>query len=85
MAWIRGRLVFREAPLTEVIASLKRWYGIELRVADKSLASRHLTTSFSGEPLDRVLEVIRLVLGADIERRGDTVIVRLTKGSSRLK
>jgi hypothetical protein len=32
-----------------------------------------------------VLEVIRLVLGADIERRGDTAIVRPTKGSMRLQ
>jgi len=85
MAWMRGRLVFREAPLDEVIASLKRWYGLELKVADESLASRHLTATFSGEPPERVLEVIRLVLGADIERRGDTVIVRPAKGSSRLK
>jgi transmembrane sensor len=85
MAWMRGRLVFREAPLTEVIASLKRWYGIELKVSDESLAGRHLTATFSGEPPERVLEVIRLVLGADIERRGDTVIVRPAKGSSRLK
>jgi transmembrane sensor len=85
MAWMRGRLVFREAPFTEVIASLKRWYGIELRVTDESLASRHLTATFSGESPERVLEVIRLVLGADIERRGDTVIVRPTKGSLRLK
>lgn len=85
MAWMRGRLVFREAPLTEVIASLKRWYGLELKVPDESLASRHLTATFSGEPPERVLEVIRLVLGADIERRGDTVIVRPAKGSSQLK
>lgn len=85
LAWMRGQLVFREAPLTEVVASLHRWYGIELRVADTSLARRHLTATFSGEPPDRVLEVIRLVLGADIERRGDTAIVRPTKGSMRLK
>lgn len=85
MAWMRGRLVFREAPIDEVIASLKRWYGLELKVADESLASRHLTATFSGEPPERVLEVIRLVLGADIERHGDTVIVRPAKGSSRLK
>ena len=85
MAWMRGRLVFREAPLTEVIASLKRWYGLELKVTDESLASRHLTATFSGEPPERVLEVIRLVLGADIERRGDTVLVRPAKGSSPLK
>ena len=85
MAWMRGRLVFREAPLTEVIASLKRWYGLDLKVTDESLSSRHLTATFSGESPERVLEVIRLVLGADIERRGDTVIVRPAKGSSPLK
>lgn len=85
MAWMRGRLVFREAPLSEVAASLKRWYGIELKVTDESLASRHLTATFSGEPPERVLEVIRLVLGAQIEQRGDTVIVRPAKVSSPLK
>ena len=76
MAWLRRQLVFREAPLPEVALSLHRWYGIELRVPDTSLATRHLTASFSGEPPERVLEVLRLVLGAEIERRGDTAIVR---------
>jgi transmembrane sensor len=76
MAWLRRQLVFREAPIPEVVASLRRWYGIELRVPDTSLAARHLTATFSGEPPERVLEVIRLVLGADIERRGDTAIVK---------
>jgi len=85
MAWMRGRLVFREAPISEVAASLKRWYGLELKVTDESLASRHLTATFSGEPPERVLEVIRLVLGAQIEQRGDTVFVRPAKGSSPLK
>lgn len=79
MAWLRRQLVFREAPLPEVAASLHRWYGIELRVPDTSLATRHLTATFSGEPPERVLEVLRLVLGADIERRGDTAIVRVKR------
>ena len=76
VAWMRHQLVFREAPLSEVAASLNRWYGIELRVPDTSLATRHLTATFSGESPERVLDVIRLVLGADIERHGDTAIVR---------
>jgi len=76
LAWMRKQLVFRETPLSEVAASLHRWYGIELDVRDPLLASRHLTATFSGEPPDRVLEVMRLVLGADIERRGDTAIVK---------
>ena len=72
LAWMRGSLVFREAPITEVIASLRRWYGIELRVTDATLGSRHITATFSGETRERVLEVIALALGADVERRGDT-------------
>ena len=83
MAWLNGRLVFRETPITEVASQLRRWYGIELRLADPSLASRHLTATFSGEPADRVLQVISLALGADIDRHGDTAVVRSTKGRVR--
>lgn len=83
MAWLSGRLVFRETPLAEVVSSMRRWYGIELRLMDPSLANRHLTATFSGEPPDRVIEVLRLALGADIERHGDTVFVRSVKGRAR--
>jgi transmembrane sensor len=75
VAWLRRQLIFREAPLPDVITALHRWYGLELRVPDTTLAARHLTATFAGEPPERVLEVIRLVLGAEIERRGDTAIV----------
>ncbi len=76
MAWMKRQLVFRETPLTDVAESLRRWYGIQLSVRDASLANRHLTATFSGEPPERVLEMLELVLGANIERRGDTAIVR---------
>ncbi|MEO7367945.1 MAG: FecR domain-containing protein [Gemmatimonadaceae bacterium] len=83
MAWLSGRLVFRETPLSEVVSSMRRWYGIELQLMDSSLANRHLTATFSGEPPDRVIEVLRLALGADVERHGDTVFVRSVKGRAR--
>jgi transmembrane sensor len=74
-AWTSGRLVFRDAPFAEVAASLRRWYGIELRAADPALAERHLTATFRGEPLPDVLRVVGLALGARLDRRGDTVLV----------
>lgn len=83
IAWMRGRLVFRDAPLSEVVSSMHKWYGIELRAPDASLASRHLTATFAGESADRVLEVIRLALGVEIERHGDTAVVRPAKGNVR--
>ena len=75
-AFAGGRLVFRDAPLTEVSAALRRWYGIELHVSDSSLSHRRLTASFEGEPVERVLSVVGMTLGVDIERNGATVTVR---------
>ena len=75
LAWTQGRLVFRDAPLILVGAELYRWYGVRLRVADSALADLHLTASFSGEPIDRVLNVIALSLGASIERQGNVAVL----------
>jgi transmembrane sensor len=75
LGWTEGRLVFAEAPLTEVGVELHRWYGVELRVADGSLARRRLTASFAGDPADRALRVIALAVGARLEMRGDTAIL----------
>jgi transmembrane sensor len=71
LAWVQGRLVFRDAPLIQVGAELYRWYGVRLRVADSTLANLHLTASFSGESVDRVLNVIALSLGARLDRQGN--------------
>jgi transmembrane sensor len=75
-AFAGGRLVFRDSPLTEVSASLKRWYGIDLSASDSSLTRRRLTATFEGEPVERVLSVIGMTLGVDVQRNGSTVIVR---------
>ena len=79
LAWTDGKLVFEEAPLEEVAVELWRWYGAVLRVDDPSLRSSRLTATFDdGEPLERVLEVVRLAVGAKLEMRGDTAILRGT-------
>jgi transmembrane sensor len=71
LAWVQGRLVFRDAPVIQVGAELYRWYGVRLMLADSTLSNLHLTASFSGESVDRVLNVIALSLGARIEREGN--------------
>ncbi|MGH7652342.1 MAG: FecR family protein [Gemmatimonadaceae bacterium] len=83
LAWVQGRLVFRDAPLIQVGAELYRWYGVRLRVADSSLANLHLTASFSGESVDRVLNVIALSLGAHLERQGNVATLSRADASSR--
>jgi transmembrane sensor len=75
VAWTRGRLVYRAAPLDVVRADLRRWYGLELRVDDPTLAARRLTATFEGEPAARVVEVVALALGARATQVGDTVVL----------
>lgn len=74
LAWTKGRLVFREAPLAKVRADLRRWYGLEL-IADSSLAARHFTNEFAGDPPAQVIRVIARTLGAVAEQRGDTAFL----------
>lgn len=76
LAWTRGELVFREAPLSEVGEALARWYGVTLRFPDTSTARRRFSGDFRGESLESVVRTIALSFGANIERRGDTVIFR---------
>lgn len=76
VAWMQGRLVFRNATMSELRADLQRWYGVELHVADSSLQRRHFTGSFAGEPVSRIANVLALALGARAELRGDTILIR---------
>ncbi|HLG06173.1 MAG TPA: DUF4974 domain-containing protein, partial [Gemmatimonadales bacterium] len=76
LAWLRGQLIFENASISRVREDLRRWYGIELVMADLAFESRHLTARFAGESSDQVLRVLELSLGASIERRGDSAIVR---------
>lgn len=75
--WVDGRLDFADAPMPDVQRELMRWYGLELRLGDPTLASRHVTASFQGDSVGRVLQVLALALGANVEQRGDTAILRL--------
>jgi transmembrane sensor len=75
-AFTRGVLMLRDAPLSQVATELRRWYGIELRVTDSATARRRLTATFAGESPEQAMAIIGAALGARVERRGDTVIVR---------
>jgi transmembrane sensor len=79
-AWTTGRLVFRDASLVRVAGELRRWYGVNIRIADSALANRHLTNTFNGESIDQVLKTIGLTLDARVERQGDAVTIHSNGG-----
>jgi transmembrane sensor len=76
VAWTRGQLAYRDAPLSEVQADLQRWYGIDLRIGDSTLARRTLTATFRGDSVAQVIQTIALALGAEAVQKGDTVLLQ---------
>ena len=70
LAWTHGRLVFRDASVTQVAADLRRWYGVEVRV-DSVFAQRPVTANF-----DRAiagLDVARIIaasIGGSVREEG---------------
>jgi transmembrane sensor len=81
VAWTRGRLVFRDALVTDVAVELRRWYGVELVVADPTLAGRHITsTLLVSESRQHVVQTIAATLGGTVTWKGDSAIVRAASG-----
>jgi transmembrane sensor len=82
VAWIAGRLVFRNAPLSRVAAELQRWYGVTLKADDSILYQRHVSAEFRGEPIDQVLKILGLAIDARIDRQGDSATVHSSRGGA---
>jgi transmembrane sensor len=81
LAWTRGELVFRRATLRDVAPDLSRWYGVDIRLADPSLDSLMVTTSFKDESLDEALTSLAASLRVSVARHGSVVVFdRLTQG-----
>jgi len=75
LGWTRGRMVFADAPFSQLASELHRWYGVQLVAGDSALAARHLTSEFENEALTDVIAVIGLALDARAELRGDTIVL----------
>ena len=74
-AWTTGRLQFDGAPLPEALSQLARWYGVEFRMSDSTLARQYFTGGFSSTSLSKALAILGPVVHARFEQEGRVVVV----------
>lgn len=68
--WKSNKLIYKGKQLSQVIAALERWYGIQIK-ADNALLQCTVSADFTGEPADKVLQVLAsLVNGAMTQENG---------------
>ncbi len=73
LAWMQGRLEFANTPMRDALPQLSRWYDVELRLGDPSLADARLTASLQIESLSEAVKLIAAALDARAERHGRIV------------
>lgn len=59
--------------MREVAATLRRWYGLEFRYADSTLANRHITAVFDYDAQSDALRTLQLMLGVRMTFHGNVV------------
>ena len=73
VAWTAGTLVFRDAPVAQVAADLRRWFGVVLLV-DPALGGKTVTSTFQrGDAPREVGSVVAALLGGRLRMDGDTL------------
>jgi transmembrane sensor len=83
VAWTEGALVFNGTPLGDVVPQLSRWYDLDIRLSDNSLATRRLTATFRDQSVSQVLDLMALSLDLQVVRDGRTVTLRPSPSSRR--
>lgn len=65
-AWREGRLVYNNAPLSDIIEDLRRYHDQPIVLNDENLKSLPITTSFRTDQIDQMLAVLKASHPIDI-------------------
>jgi transmembrane sensor len=70
-AWRQGKLVFDNAPLSDVVAEVSRYRAQPLRVAPGKVAGLRLSSTFSTDDPDALLRALPSILPVAIKQHAD--------------
>ena len=76
VAWTKGDLGLDATRRGDAVPQLERWYDVDIRLGDSSLADRRLTATFRRASLAQVLELLSLSLDVRVEREGRSVLLK---------
>jgi transmembrane sensor len=75
LAWRRGMLVFRNAPLSEVVQEFNRYNKTKLVIADPSIAGEKIVANARTDDYEGFLQLARDVLKLRVDRKGDVILI----------
>jgi ferric-dicitrate binding protein FerR (iron transport regulator) len=80
LGWLDGRLVFHDAPLTTVLAELRRWHDTDVHLADPALGTLPFTGVLTDASFRSSISIVAATLGLLVRRAGDRVTLERIGG-----
>jgi transmembrane sensor len=74
LAWAEGRLIFRNDPVTHVIAEFNRYNRVQLSVVDDKVANRSVSGVFNASEPEAFIAFLQTVVPVEIIHTGETAI-----------
>ncbi|MBC9796554.1 FecR family protein [Sinomicrobium weinanense] len=74
-SWISGELSFRNMTFENILKKLERHYNISIEIRNKALAKEEFNASFGPEPIEKVLEYLRITYGMHYIVEEDRIII----------
>lgn len=75
-AWQEGRLVFRQTPLSEVVAEMERHHPVKFDFADAEIALHTLSGNFDAGDLQPFLKALETILPVKTIKSGNRILVQ---------
>jgi ferric-dicitrate binding protein FerR (iron transport regulator) len=69
--WKEHKMIYDSKRLSQVAASLERWYGIKIQ-PDARLAGCIISADFTGESVENVMAVLAQLVNGKVIRKGDS-------------
>jgi len=60
IAWIKGKLIFKNMRLDEVVQRLSNQFNIDITLKDKELGKNTYTATFTDENINQILDLLKL-------------------------
>lgn len=80
LGWLDGRHAFTDSPLSEVLLTLHRWYGVEVRLADSTLAALPFTGTLDDVPPRAAIDLVAATLGLRVRQVEDALLLERDPG-----
>ncbi|WP_316632474.1 FecR domain-containing protein [uncultured Flavobacterium sp.] len=74
--WRKNIIVFEDAPLPEVIATINRNYNVNIQLENKNLNNLKISAYFKELPVDQVVALVCNIINANYKQESGNYIIR---------